>query len=339
MCPRLNSSVTLHALAAELHLDLSANPTQVLLSYCHRRVRRFLEDYGECSTVSELLGLLVNKLDTRMIEIKSGEELNGLKSLSVERGELIFATLDRELAGTEDYGITLRLTNPMPGEQAYVSIVDCRGRKGQRKYHTKWHEIVHLLILTDQSRQTFRRSHNFKQPKAAEESLVDFIAGELSFYPDLIRPHLEGRISFERIEQVREALCPEASLYSAILNLSKLWPTSCIWVEAQLAVKKADETTQERFLFREPPERTLRAVHTAANDPARECGLNIIPRFRVPKNSVISRVFEQGISIGEACEDLAWWESSDGKRLNSCKVRVQAKRVGESVHALVVPSE
>ena len=142
-----------------------------------------------------------------------------LQSHYVNRGELLFATLDKELQRSEDYGITIKLKNSAIWELPYVSIVDCRGQKRQRRYHTKWHEIAHLLILTDQTRLEFRRSHDSSQPKSAEESLVDSIAGEMSFYPDLITPHLDGPISFERIEQIREALCPEASMYSAALNL------------------------------------------------------------------------------------------------------------------------
>lgn len=338
MCAKLNSSVAVHRLAADLRLKSSENPVQAVLTYCHRKVTKLLREHGSCSTVAELLELLANKLETRIIEISSDTELRELQSRYVGRGELMFATLDQELGRSGDYGITLKLTNREPWELPYVSVIDCRGQKRQRRYHTKWHEIGHLLILTDQTRLAFRRSHDSGQPKSAEESLVDSIAGEMSFYPDLVTPHLSGPISFERIEERRQALCPEASMYSAILNLSKLWPTPCVWVEARLAAKKSEETAQERFAFREPPERALRAVHTAANEPARERGLSIIPRFRVPKSSVISQVFEQGLSFGEASEDLAWWESSDGTRLSPCRVRVQAKRIGESIHALVVPS-
>jgi hypothetical protein len=123
-----------------------------------------------------------------------------------------------------------------------------------------------------------------------------------------------------------------------VLNLSKLWPTPCIWIEAQLAAKKNEENAlQESFAFRRPPEKTLRAVHSSANEAARGGGLGIIPRFRVPKNSVINQVFEQGLSYREGYEDLGWWESSDGKRLDECRVHVRAKRIGESIHALVVP--
>ncbi len=184
-----------------------------------------------------------------------------LQSHYVNRGELLFATLDKELQRSEDYGITIKLKNSAIWELPYVSIVDCRGQKRQRRYHTKWHEIAHLLILTDQTRLEFRRSHDSSQPKSAEESLVDSIAGEMSFYPDLITPHLDGPISFERIEQIREALCPEASMYSAALNLSKLWPTPCVWLEARLAAKKSEETAQESFAFREPPEDAPRSPY------------------------------------------------------------------------------
>lgn len=180
---------------------------------------------------------------------------------------------------------------------------------------SKWHELGHLLILTDQARLAYRRSHDPAHPKSAEESLVDSIAGEMSFYPGLVSPQLTGSISFERIDELRETMCPEASMYSAVLNLSKLWPTPCIWMEAQLAAKKSEECAlQASFGFREPPRKALRAIHSSANEAARQRGLASIPRFRVPKKSVINRVFEQGFPSGEAYEDLAWWESSGGTR-------------------------
>jgi hypothetical protein len=38
-----------------------------------------------------------------------------------------------------------------------------------------------------------------------------------------------------------------------------------------------------------------------------------------------------------AAEDLAWRESSDGKRLDAGRVRVQARRSGDLVDALIAP--
>lgn len=338
MSVKLNNSIAVHRLAADLGLKPSESPVQAVLAYCHRRVRDFLKNYGTCSSLVELLNLMANKLGTRIIEINNDEELRALEAHYACRGESIFAALDQYIAGSEDYGITLRLQRAELWEQPYISVIDCRGRKRQRRYHTKWHELGHLLILTDQTRLAFRRSHDSAHPKSAEESLVDSIAGEMSFYPDLVGPQLKGCISFERIDELRQRICPEASMYSAVLNLSKLWPTPCIWIEAQLAVKKSEERTlQASFGFRKPPCKALRAIHSSANEAARQYGLGAIPRFRVPKKSVINQVFEQGSSFGEAYEDLAWWESSSGTRLGKCEVHVQAKRIAESIHAFLVP--
>ncbi len=342
MSAKLNSSVAVHRLSADLGLRPTPSPVQVILAYCHQRVKKFLADFraedGQCSHLSELLKLLADKLSTRIIEVNSDEQLRAVQREYVSRGERVFATLDQEFGENECYGITFKLQHAKSWELQYVSIIDCRGRKGQRRYHTKWHEIGHLLILTDQTRLAFRRTHDTHHPKSAEESLVDVIAGEFSFYRAMLVPYLKGEISFQKIEQIRSACSPESSVYSAILNISKVWPTPCIWIEAQLRGKKGQENRNQHTFGFDPPEpKTLRAVYANANDAARAAGLGIIPNFRVPRKSIIYRVFEGGLPCSEAHEDLAWWESTDGTRLRPHRVRVQAKRIGDSVHALIVP--
>ncbi len=340
MCAKLNSSVAVHRLASDLGLRPSEDPVKAVLSHCHRAVKRFLADYADCASPAKLLDFLANKLGTVLVEVHTDQELKDVRRKYEQRGEVIFATLEQELAGEESYGITLKLQNPEPWEQPYVSVIDCRGRKRQRRYHTKWHELGHLLILTDQTRLAFRRTHDPTQPKSAEESLVDVIAGEFSFYPSLVRPYAEGEISFEKIERIRGELAPEASTYSAILNITKLWPAPCIWVEAKLARKKGEEDYgQARFGFRDVAPAILRAVHAAPNQAARAAGIAIIPNFRVPKESVIYRVFDQALNGDAAEENLSAWESSDGTRLPAFKVRVKAKRIADSVHALIIPIE
>ena len=59
--------------------------------------------------------------------------------------------------------------------------------------------------------------------------------------------------------------------------------------------------------------------------------------MRIPKESVIYRVFMNGIDYDEAEEDLCWWETSDGTILDQCHVRVKAKRFWDSVDALIIP--
>jgi hypothetical protein len=338
MCPRLNTNIIIHRLVSDLGLRASADPVRAVLLHCHRLVREFLSDYPDCPSPARLLEFLANKLGTRMVEIHSDEDLRRIVKEYTNRGERAFATLEQELADEQSYGITIKLQSHHPWEPRYVSVVDCRGRKQQRSYHTKWHELGHLLILTDQTRLAFHRTHDPTVPKSAEESLVDTIAGEFSFYPRMIKPHASGEISFEKIEEIREQMCPEASFYSSVLNVTKQWPSPSIWVEARLARKKSENNCQHSFGFREKPRPSLRAIHTTANEAARQIHIAVIPNFRVPSESVIHRVYYEQLAYAEAEENLALWESSDGKRLPDRRIRIKAKRINDSVHALIIPN-
>src|SRR5580692_10851715 len=270
MCAKLHSSIIVHRLASDLGLRASVDPVRAVLVHCHKLVKSFLADYPDCPSPAKILEFLANKLGTRLVEIHTDGDLRRTTEEYTSRGERAFATLEQELADDQSYGITIKIHNRHPWETGYVSIIDCRGRKRQRSYHTKWHELGHLFILTDQTRLAFRRTHDPTQPKSAEESVVDAIAGEFSFYPRMVKPLAQGEISFEKIEDIRVQACPEASPYSSVLNIAKLWPTPCVWVEARLAHKKAESRSQQSFGFRELPRQALRAVHAAPNDAARQ---------------------------------------------------------------------
>jgi len=216
-------------------------------------------------------------------------------------------------------------------------LIDCRGENRLKAYYTKWHELVHLLILTDQSRLVFRRTHVAHQPKPPEEALVDVIAGTLAFYPEMVRVHARGEISFERIEELRAKLCPSASRQSALMGITKAWPKPCILLEARLAHKAGEvNPNQQSFSFKVVPPPVLRAVHVTPNDAARKLGIRTIAHFRVPPKSVVYRVFHQGIQYEEAVEELSMWRSSDGTQWSSGSVLVRAKNFGDSVQALLI---
>jgi hypothetical protein len=338
MGTQLNKSIVVQRLAADLKLKPSSDPVASILSKCHSVVKDALRDHSACTTPGELLTFLANKLGTRFVEIHSDQDLRNLIAEYVERGELMFATLETEFKGTVTDAITIRLLRAPAWELPFVSVVDCRGYKRFKSYHSKWHELGHLLIQTDQGRLAYRRTHDPGIPKSAEESLVDVIAGEFSFYPPMIRPQLIGEISFQKVEAIRGELCPEASHYSAFANIAKLWHQPCVWLEAKMGLKKQDrDNGQGRLSFYKAPAPQLRAVHTNSNEAAKEIGLVVIPNFRVPESSVIARVHHAKLTAGEAHENLSAWESSSGTSLADINVRVQARRVGETVHAFITP--
>ena len=73
------------------------------------------------------------------------------------------------------------------------------------------------------------------------------------------------------------------------------------------------------------------------NDAARASNLVIFPNMRVPERSIIHRIFTDSVADGQAVEDLAWWESSDGSRLPSAEVLVQARSGRDGVRAIITP--
>jgi hypothetical protein len=339
MALKLSHNLTIRTLAVDLGLKPSEDPVSEIIRFCHKQVQQFLRDLPiRCSNPSELLNLVANKLRTEFRDVHTDQDLESVRrEFLVEKKEAGFVSLHQELDGRV-LGITLKRLNPKPWDLSFVSVIDCRGENLRRAYFTKWHELVHLLVLTDQSRLVFRRTHSPEQCKSPEEALVDVVAGTLAFYPDLVRPHAKGEISFEAIEGLRQKLCPSASQQSSLLGITQLWATPCILVEARLAHKASEvDLGQGSFDFRKVPPPALRAVHARLNDVARKAGIRVIPNFRVPSRSVIYRVFHEGLSYAESREDLSSWRSSSGACWSDGPVLVKAKRFGDSVQALIIP--
>jgi hypothetical protein len=334
---KLNQSTSIHVLASDLGLRLTANPVGDIVALCHRKVERFLTDLENCSRPSELLSLVANKLGTIFVEIRTDADLRQVVREYADKGELAFASFSEELTD-EVFGITLKLMNPGRFDLPYVSIIDCRDAKASRVYFTKWHELGHLLILTDQRRFAFKRTHTLHEYKSPEESLVDVLAGEFAYYAPMVKPLAPGEISFEAIEAIRDELCPDGSLTSAIIGIAKAWPRPCILIEAALGYKKGDsDPAQTTFDFTTAPNPTLRAINVTINEAARLQGMQMFCNFRVPDASIISQVFSSDSRRGEARENLNWWKASDGTQLTYLPVLVRARRIGQSVHALIIP--
>jgi hypothetical protein len=338
MASKLSHNLTIRTLAADLNLKPSDDSVNEIIRYCHKQVKRFLAELPSCcSNPAELLELVANKLRTEFREIHSDEDLKNVRKEFIDKKETGFVTLHKELDG-QVLGITLKRLNPKPWDLSYVSVIDCRGENLRRAYFTKWHELVHLLVLTDQSRLVFRRTHTVQQCKSPEEALIDVVAGTLAFYADLVQPHAKGEISFEAIEALRKTLCPSASQQSALLGITQVWSTPCILVEARLAHKAGEiDPDQVNFGFKKVPAPALRAVHAKPNDSARNAGIKVIPNFRVPPKSVIYRVFHEGLTYAESTEDLSLWVSSSGARWDTGPVLVKARRFGDAVQALIIP--
>lgn len=213
----------------------------------------------------------------------------------------------------------MRRHKQQPHEPPFVSVIDCRGDKGSRRYFTKWHEVAHLITMTDQLRLVFRRTQCSTQSKDPEEALMDIIAGRFGFRPPADFQFESEEISFDAIDNLRQQLCPEASKRAALISFLKFWPTPCMLITARMGMRKRDELqgVQSTFDFVKVPAQHLRAVYVTQSDMARETGFSIFRNMRIPSSSVIHRVYSDGLDYLEAQENLDMWESSEGGSLPS----------------------
>ena len=325
-------------MADDLGVGASSDPVRAILEQCQQRILGFLGDYPDCPTLTELLSLAANKLGATFEEVHSDEQLNAVRERYLHKGERGFADLQSELS--EDvFGITLRRIARKEWEPPFVSVIDCRGDKRHRSYFTKWHELGHLLILTDQMRLSFCRTHARVDEKDPEEQLVDLIAGAAGFLPQIVKPIAKGNPSFERLEEMRKELCPEASRQASALGFVRAWPTPCLLLRAELGVQRDGRIAsgQGRFGFHSGPEPVLRAVKVTTSNIGRRSALRIFWNMRVPERSVIHRVFSSGLPAPPQIENLSWWTSSDGRQLPEMSVVVHARGAYGGVDALVAP--
>jgi len=335
----LRKNLQIQTLASDLGLPNANDPVRSILKFCENRTNEILREFPDCHTLTDLLVATANSLGTRFAEVRSNDDLDTVRMRYAHDGEKVFAGLHDELAD-DVYGITIKRTARKPWEQPYVSVIDCRGQKQQRSYFTKWHELGHLLVLTDQMRLCFRRTHVDHDQKDPEEAMVDLVAGTVGFLPKMVRRYAHGKPSIERFEELRRQLCPEASQQASTQGFAKAWPTPCLLIRAERSFNRGEKQwlSHPSLGLGGEPVPVLRAVRVTHNDAARRRGLTIFPNMRVPQKSVVHRVFnEQNLEQELGVEDLSWWESSGGTRLQQQRVLVQALNVHDGVIALVRP--
>ena len=336
MAGTLKNSPQIWKLAADLGINPESDPVTAILRFCNKKVRRVAREF-KCATLDQLLGAVAAALGTTFVEIHSDNDLLELQKQYLALDERAFATLTTDLSA-DVLAITYKLLNKKKWQRPYISVIDCRGEKNGRAYYSKWHELAHLLTLTDQMRLSFARTHaQTGQVRDPEEALMEVIAGRFGFWHEILVPHAQGEISFDGVERLRMQHCPEASSQASLIGFANAWPP-CILVYAGLGLKKRerDALSQSAFGFSQTPSPELRALKVQANEHARDSSFTIFPNTRIPSRSIIYKVFS-GNSEAVVVENLAWWSTSDGTALPARRVRVKARRSGAGVQALVIP--
>lgn len=329
----------LRAAAKRLGLPSHGNIESALLRYATEAIGALMT---KCSpgNLSELLQRAATSLGLEIVEIHGDHDLKVLLERIPPTREPALARVQMELDDKTD-AVVLQRQNPEPWERRYLAIINCRSWHVHRRYFSKWHEFVHLLLEGRQLRLSFRKTG--VERKHPEEILVDKIAGELAFYPPFFAPILldevgdNSNLTFAAIDRVRQRIAPDASWHSTLVAAVRHSPRPVYAIRAQLGLKKNEEQQARDLLstVTGPPTAKLRVKEATANAVAEGLGIRVHLNMEVPVESVAGRAFESpSTSPQSGREDLGLWRTSAGP-IGDGPISVEAVRRGNDLWCLL----
>lgn len=342
---KLDKSPEIVEMATALGLT-DHDPVRAIISYCRDKVTLWCRDASGVKNIKQVEELVCRHLK---LVIEEFSDIDGLKRIIrkyVSQGEGVFATLIDEFDDKTFATLLERRNINGRSTDRYVAIIDCRGQKAHRRFFSRWHEIAHLLTLYNQLQLPFHRSTVQGDPV---ERMMDLIAGEVGFFDPFIQPLIEqelgadGFLSLSAVERIRQAFCAEASFASTLKACAARLHKPIIYLEAGFGLKKCETELDACGMFDLPdfpkPSPKVRALVVVPNTAAHG-KIEIHKNMAIPDSSIISRVLRgEGdfsfLSSGLAVENLGDWSHSDGSRLPACSVRIECRRFGERLIALL----
>lgn len=262
---------------------------------------------------------LSHHFSVRFEEVRSQADIQRLerKYLRGQR-ELGFAQLRKELANPNvDALLFERQQAGERDEDKWVAVLNLQQSEA-KSYFNRAHELSHRIAEPPQGFLPFKR-HSLERGEPIER-LMDQIAAELAFFPDVFGPLVETRqaeqLTFDLINDLRTQFADSSSLLAAANAVVNSWPMPACCMTAKMAGRK--QKPNEAIALRVFPQlRNSRAHDT--NE------LFVIQRMRVPTTSIVYEVFTNG-GTRTAVENLSTWATSSGKRLRDEDVLISAIR-------------
>jgi hypothetical protein len=247
---RLAYQRELVAAAKRLRLRAQGDIEKSIINHAIASVRGWIAAHGQPTNLSDLLEKIAVSFSIEIIEIHDDDDLEALFQRIPPKREAALARLAAELDDATD-AVIMQRQNRQPWEMPYLAVINCRGWHHSRRYFSKWHEVIHLLLDGRQLRFAFRRRASKR--KHPEEVLVDKIAGVLAFHPDLFEPLLlrelkTGRLTFDVVERVRSEVAPDASRESTLYACLRSCPETVCFLKAQLGYKLAERRQLDDLL-------------------------------------------------------------------------------------------
>lgn len=350
--PKLDEKPQVAQLAKELGLEGRGDWLRKIQEYAHSKVRDILRSAPVAVlTLDGLFRVLADSLSVKVEYVRSDADLERIEA--EYRFSLAEARkLRHDLNDERTDGLLMRNPDFRRGHREFLAVVDARGANASRAYFTAWHEITHLIVTPPQRAfQGVYRTGPVARAKDPEESVVDAVAGELAFYGPIVRPVViealenQDRLTFGIIEEIRQRVAPEASLYATGIAVVRLVEIPVSLIQVAPAYKKSEQrrlsSNQQELRLRlemSEPQPKLRAVDVISSSSARDFGLAIFKNMRVPERSILTRVSDSDEDLElHAIEDQSWWEVGRDERLPPLPVAVSALRRGPFVYGLISP--
>lgn len=337
-----NYELELKRVARELGLGPAGNLEDLIVRHCLERLRDWVAAHGTPPTLSDLADEFAASLDLRITEVRTEEEIDAVLEEMAQVQKAAIGNLKTEFRGNTD-AVIVRCRDPKPWQREYWAIINCQGWHEYRRYWTKWHEIVHLLLVGQQLAFAFRRASR-NQPEPGEV-LVDRVAASLAFFPDMFEPVVreewarEDRFTFDVIDRVRERIAPDASR-EATANACLRYVPSPVWfLQCHMGLKVSEvrrlNSPQMSFFPEEPPVNKLRVKHCSYSRSAEDSGIRFHPNMRVPEASIVTLGFhDESGEPKEGAEALDAWETSSGGPIGNGEIHFEAMKIGEEVWAI-----
>ena len=346
----LNNDPEVLKLVGDLHLPRRADALRQIRDFAIARVGRTLADSPvPVEDLNTLRAVVANKFGVRVEFLTEDSDILRVGRECVDFHRMLPHRLHEEFVQGDTEGITLKREDWDPIQFRYLAVVDARGRRASRAFFTAWHEITHLIVHPEQLPfPGFRRTPNNEGiHKDPIESVVDYVAARIGFYPPLFAPILDdavrtaGGFTFHALDLARQAATPNPSLHATALAGIRFSSEPTIFLTAELACRAAEaralRSPQQTLDFATvEPKFHLRAVSVATNEAARQSRLAIHRNIRIPPNSIISEAFESsGDEDFRQLENQDWWETSKDGTLPELPLHVQATRRGRFVYGLL----
>ncbi len=336
----------LRAVAKRLGLPLRGDLEKAVVECCQRELAGWVRAHGRPVTLTDLLALVAASLELDIEEIHADSDLDDLLRRIPPDQEPVMARLRAELDDETD-GLMLQRCARRSWERPYLAIINCRGWHAYRRYFSKWHEVVHLLLDGKQLRLAYRRTPVVRG-REPEEVLVDRVAAILAFYPDIFDPafleELEatGHLMFDVVDRVRQRLAPEASRHATLLACVRRCSRPVYFVRCCLGYKREEErrlTDRQPHLFPvglSRPLPKLRVREAAASPGVERVGIRIYPNMEIPETSTVATAFRDGRGGRHyGVEPLEAWRTSRSGPIGTGEINVEAIRFQDEVWALI----